>query len=124
VRAVVKLAPSVGSLPDANSYLELFDYNVGTLAQALSARIELSDHGGGRFSHSRRCRSRRLSSSPGSTTWFGLQVLRRNVVFADLALAQVSALGATVAVGRRARGSEPRRPMPIRSLSRRPAPCC
>src|SRR3974390_546801 len=37
---------------------------------------------------------------PGIQTWFGLQVLRRNVVFADLALAQVSALGATVgAVG-------------------------
>jgi len=34
---VVKLAPSVGSLPEANSYLALFDYNVGTLAQALSA---------------------------------------------------------------------------------------
>jgi zinc/manganese transport system permease protein len=33
----------------------------------------------------------------GIHTWFGLQVLRRNVVFADLALAQVSALGATVA---------------------------
>jgi ABC-type Zn uptake system ZnuABC Zn-binding protein ZnuA len=33
---VVKLAPSVGSVPDANSYLALFDYNVGTLAQALS----------------------------------------------------------------------------------------
>src|SRR4029453_5978064 len=34
----------------------------------------------------------------GIHTWFGLQVLRRNVVFADLAVAQVSALGATVAV--------------------------
>jgi len=34
----------------------------------------------------------------GIHTWFGLQVLRRNVVFADLALAQVSALGATVGV--------------------------
>jgi zinc/manganese transport system permease protein len=34
----------------------------------------------------------------GIHTWFGLQVLWRNVVFADLALAQVSALGATVAV--------------------------
>src|SRR5262249_59283685 len=34
----------------------------------------------------------------GIHTWFGQQVLRRNVVFADLALAQVSALGATVAV--------------------------
>jgi zinc/manganese transport system permease protein len=33
----------------------------------------------------------------GIHTWFGLQVLRRNVVFADLALAQISALGATVA---------------------------
>jgi ABC-type Zn uptake system ZnuABC Zn-binding protein ZnuA len=35
--AVVKLAPSVRSLPAANSYLALFDYNVATLAQALSA---------------------------------------------------------------------------------------
>jgi ABC-type Zn uptake system ZnuABC Zn-binding protein ZnuA len=35
--AVVKLAPSVGSVPAASSYLALFDYNVGTLAQALSA---------------------------------------------------------------------------------------
>ena len=34
----------------------------------------------------------------GIHTWFGLHVLRRNVVFADLALAQISALGATVAV--------------------------
>src|SRR5262249_49157832 len=29
--------------------------------------------------------------------WFGLQVLRRQVVFADLALAQLAAFGATVA---------------------------
>jgi ABC-type Zn uptake system ZnuABC Zn-binding protein ZnuA len=35
--AIVKLAPSVGSVPAAISYLALFDYNVGTLAQALSA---------------------------------------------------------------------------------------
>src|ERR1700745_4067055 len=34
----------------------------------------------------------------GIHTWFGLQVLRRIVVFADLALAQVSALGATGAL--------------------------
>lgn len=30
-------------------------------------------------------------------TWFGLQVLARGVIFADLALAQIAALGATVA---------------------------
>jgi zinc/manganese transport system permease protein len=34
----------------------------------------------------------------GIHTYFGLHVLRRNVVFADLALAQLSALGATLAV--------------------------
>src|SRR3954471_22200233 len=34
----------------------------------------------------------------GIHTWLGLQVLRRRVVFADLALAQLSALGGTVAV--------------------------
>ena len=36
-RRCVKLAPSVGSVPEATDYLALFDYNVGTLAQALSA---------------------------------------------------------------------------------------
>jgi ABC-type Zn uptake system ZnuABC Zn-binding protein ZnuA len=35
--AVVKLAPSVGSVPDANGYPGLFDYDVGTLVRALSA---------------------------------------------------------------------------------------
>ena len=30
-------------------------------------------------------------------TWFGIQVLARNIVFVDLALAQIAALGATVA---------------------------
>src|SRR5215207_4015695 len=34
----------------------------------------------------------------GMHTWLGLQVLRRKVVFADLALAQLSALGGAVAV--------------------------
>lgn len=33
---VLKLAPSVGSLPAASDYLALFDYNVGALARALS----------------------------------------------------------------------------------------
>src|ERR687893_706403 len=33
----------------------------------------------------------------GMHTWLGLHVLRRKVVFADLALAQLSALGATIA---------------------------
>src|SRR5260221_2547386 len=36
--------------------------------------------------------------STGTHTAFGLQVLRSNVVFAALALAQISALGATFAV--------------------------
>jgi zinc/manganese transport system permease protein len=34
----------------------------------------------------------------GIHTWLGLQVLRRNIVFADLSLAQMAALGATVGV--------------------------
>jgi ABC-type Zn uptake system ZnuABC Zn-binding protein ZnuA len=34
---VVKLAPSVGSLPAAGDYFALFDHDVGTLASALSA---------------------------------------------------------------------------------------
>src|SRR3954470_1291577 len=33
----------------------------------------------------------------GIHTYFGLQVLARNVIFVDLALAQIAALGATVA---------------------------
>jgi zinc/manganese transport system permease protein len=34
----------------------------------------------------------------GIHVWFGLHILRRKVIFADLALAQISALGATLAV--------------------------
>jgi ABC-type Zn uptake system ZnuABC Zn-binding protein ZnuA len=34
---VVRLAPSIGSVPAATDYLALFDYNVRTLEQALSA---------------------------------------------------------------------------------------
>ncbi|MGZ3281726.1 MAG: metal ABC transporter substrate-binding protein [Xanthobacteraceae bacterium] len=34
---VVTLAPSIGSVPEATDYPTLFDYNVGTLARALSA---------------------------------------------------------------------------------------
>jgi ABC-type Zn uptake system ZnuABC Zn-binding protein ZnuA len=34
---VVKLAPSVGSVPAATDFRALFDYNVATLARALSA---------------------------------------------------------------------------------------
>ena len=34
---VLKLAPSVGGVPQAPDYFGLFDYNVGTLARALSA---------------------------------------------------------------------------------------
>ena len=33
---VIKLAPSVGSLPDAADYLSLFDVDVGSLARALA----------------------------------------------------------------------------------------
>ena len=35
--AVVKLAPSVGSVPAVRNYTDLFDYDVGMLAQAFSA---------------------------------------------------------------------------------------
>jgi zinc/manganese transport system permease protein len=46
----------------------------------------------------------------GMHTWLGLQVLRRNVIFADLALAQLAALGGTVAV---AAGHAPNTPASI-----------
>jgi len=35
--ALIRLAPSVGSIPEAADYLSLFSYNVRTLADALSA---------------------------------------------------------------------------------------
>ena len=35
--ALIRLAPSVGSVPEAPDYVSLFSYNVATLAQALSA---------------------------------------------------------------------------------------
>jgi hypothetical protein len=34
---VLKLAPSVGSVPEASDYISLFEHDVATLAHALSA---------------------------------------------------------------------------------------
>ncbi len=87
---VAVLAASVGALPGADDYVSLFDANVAALLAA--AGVPMTDA--------------LLLLWPalvvafclvGIHTYFGIEVLRRNVVFVDLALAQIAALGATVA---------------------------
>jgi len=59
----------------------------------------------------------------GIHVYFGIEVLRRKVIFVDLALAQIAALGTTVAfmLGHSMQGT-PR--MSIRSPSRSRPRCC
>jgi len=98
VRRSLSFAPSVGSLPAATDYLALFRLRREHFGAGAS-RLHQSERACLRTSsHSRRLPLAAAVVFTGIHTWFGLQVLRRNVVFADLALAQISALGATVAV--------------------------
>ena len=86
---VVVLAASVGALPGAHDYLSLFDANVAALIAAAKRMMAALEFLWPPFLVA--------FCLVGIHAYFGIQVLTRNVVFVDLALAQIAALGATVA---------------------------
>ena len=85
---VVTLAASVGALPQAGDYIALFDANVAALLAA-AAMIEAIAFLWPPFLVA--------VCLVGIHAYFGIQVLARKVIFVDLALAQIAALGATAA---------------------------
>ena len=97
---VVVLASSVGGAPEAADYWRC-STTMSTAWQRLWPRAARAAKR--RYRSCRTCSrfsSIRSGRVPfvGIHAWLGLQVLRREVVFADLALAQLSALGGTIAV--------------------------
>ena len=92
--AFIVLATSAGSVPGTKDYLALIDHDVTMLTHAFSQGSK-SDFGAA-FA---------LLWAPFLASvafvlihsWFGIHILRRNVIFADLALSQLAALGATIA---------------------------
>ncbi len=83
------LAASVGALPQAGDYIALFDANVAALNRRLPTMIEALAFLWPPFLVA--------VCLVGIHAYFGIQVLARKVIFVDLALAQIAALGATVA---------------------------
>ena len=98
--AVVTLAASVGALPQAGDYIALFDANVAALIAAAAAMSEALAFLWPPFLVA--------VCLVGIHAYFGIQVLARKVIFVDLALAQIAALGATVGVHARPSGAERR----------------
>ena len=88
--SVVTLAASVGALPQAGDYISLFDANVdGAEISGWRTMIEPLAFLWPSFLVA--------VCLVGIHAYFGIQVLARKVIFVDLALAQIAALGATVA---------------------------
>ena len=87
--SVVTLAASVGALPQAGDYIALFDANVEALHRRGGPMIEPLTFLWPPFLVA--------VCLVGIHAYFGIQVLARKVIFVDLALAQIAALGATVA---------------------------
>ena len=88
---IVTLAASVGALPAASDYLALFDADVDGARDRRPRRNERRP----RLPSGRR--SWWPSASSASTPISAFRCWRGKVIFVDLALAQVAALGATVA---------------------------
>jgi zinc/manganese transport system permease protein len=72
---IVVLAASVGEISQVKDYVSSFDFNIGSLTGQVARSLCLI----------------------GIHAYFGIEVLRRKVIFVDLALAQIAALGTTIA---------------------------
>ncbi len=103
------LPPSVGGAKEVTDYIKLFDYDV-------NAR---------RGASSRREQSRPMDTTilqflaapfvaslilTGIHAYLGVHVVERGVIFVDLSLAQIAALGATIAVLLPITGGDPHAP--------------
>ena len=104
---VLVLAPSVGGAKEVTDYFKLFDYDVNTAGRGDQAdRGEVAPMDADHPVSS--CAAPFVASLiiAGIHAYLGVHVVERGVIFVDLSLAQIAALGATIAllmplVGRR-----------------------
>ena len=81
-----------------SDYFQLFDYDINLLVTAIKKTGANRDHG-----HDDRFDFLALRSSAsliltGIHAYLGVHVVERGVIFVDLSLAQIAALGATIAI--------------------------
>ena len=93
---VVVLMPSVGGVKEVTDYFQLFDYDINLLVNAFS-KVEI---GRTPWTLSRFCCAPFVASLilTGIHAYLGVHVVERGVIFVDLSLAQIAALGTTIAV--------------------------
>ena len=92
---VLVLLPSVGGEKQVTDYFKLFDYDINLLTTAF-AKVQIKDHMDIlSFLLAPFVASLILT---GIHAYLGVHVVERGVVFVDLSLAQIAALGTTIAV--------------------------
>ena len=108
---VLVLPPSVGGVKEAADYIRLFDYDVNLLVSALKdddrTMMDLSLGQILEFLAAPFVASLILT---GIHSYLGLHVVERGVIFVDLSLAQIAALGGTIALLLPLSGGDPHAP--------------
>ena len=93
---VVVYLPSVGGEKEVTTTFKLFDYDIGLLTKAFQAtQYSKENHGDSSIFVWPFVASLILT---GIHAYLGVHVVERGVIFVDLALAQIAALGATIAI--------------------------
>ena len=108
---VLVLPPSVGGVKDVTDYIGLFDYDVNTLVAAIKrdrSQIAVDLTTILEFLAAPFVASLILT---GIHAYLGVHVVERGVIFVDLSLAQIAALGATIAVLMPISGGDPHAPV-------------
>ena len=98
---VVVMPPSVGGVKEVQNYVQLFDYDVNLLVVG-----DQGDGGGAVMGDLSFWQIAEFLAAPfaasliltGIHTYLGVHVVERGVIFVDLSLAQIAALGATIAM--------------------------
>ena len=108
---VLVLPPSVGGVKEITDYIKLFDYDINLLVNAHQTdRDEISAWTLAvlQFLAAPFVASLILT---GIHAYLGVHVVERGVIFVDLSLAQIAALGATVAILLPVSGGDPHAPV-------------
>ena len=93
------LPPSVGGVKEATDYFKLFDYDVNLLVAAIKADgSEVGMHGHRQILEFLAAPFVASLILTGIHAYLGVHVVERGVIFVDLSLAQIAALGATIAL--------------------------
>ena len=95
---VLVMPPSVGGVKEVTDYFKLFDYDINLLVDAIKKTRGEVDAWTRRCSRSWRRPFVASLILTGIHAYLGVHVVERGVIFVDLSLAQIAALGATIAL--------------------------